>query len=201
MKRAIVIAAFVAAVLGALAIRVVVSGRAALAEGDDALQRGRSADAIRAYETAARWYLPLAPHVDEAYGALRRLASGPDPAIQLAAWRAIRGAARATRSLWTPHADDLAAADTAIANISAGVPQAATPELAWHRERLGRDSRPSGPLAAVAGFGILLWIGGAIALVRRGFDPAGRLIRGAAGLAGIAVTVGVGLWAVGLYNA
>ena len=74
VKRAIVILGFAVAVLGALAIRVVVEGRRALADGDGFLLRGRPADAIRAYETAARWYLPLAPHVDEAYRKLRALA-------------------------------------------------------------------------------------------------------------------------------
>lgn len=202
-KRAIVIVAIVAAVLGALAIRVVMEGKGALADGDDWLLRGRTAEAIKSYESAARWYLPLAPHVDAAYGKLRELAepATADPAVSLTAWRAIRSAARATRSLWQPHADDLAAADAAIAMISAGVPQAATADPAWHRERLAIDVRPSAGMAALAGLGILLWIGGAIGLVRRGIAPDGGLVRKAAGLAGIAIAVGLGLWVAGLYNA
>ena len=75
MKRPIVITAFVIAVLGALAIRVVIEGRGAIADGDAALAAGRPLDAIRAYEGAARWYLPFAPHVDAAYGKLRALAA------------------------------------------------------------------------------------------------------------------------------
>jgi hypothetical protein len=210
VKRAIVIGAVVVAVLGALAIRVVIEGRNALADGDAWMLRGKTGEAIRAYESAARWYLPLAPHVDEAYDKLRHLAEpsfdaapagGPDPAVQLAAWRAIRSAARATRSFYQPHAEDLAAADAAIAKISAGVPQGGGGDIAWHQERLARESRPSTGMAALAGLGILLWIGGAIALVRRGIDPGGRLVKRAAGVAGIILTVGVGCWAVGLYNA
>jgi hypothetical protein len=163
MRRAIVILAFVAAVLGALAIRVVVEGRGALAEGDELLARGRTAEAIRAYESAARWYLPLALHVDTAYEKLRMIAeqgtrssSALTPSSRLAAWRSIRSAARATRWLVTPHADDLAAADAAIASISAGLPGAATADPAWHAERLARDSRPSIGACVLASFGILL---------------------------------------------
>jgi hypothetical protein len=208
MRRAIVILAFVAAVLGALAIRVVVEGRGALAEGDELLARGRTAEAIRAYESAARWYLPLALHVDTAYEKLRMIAeqgtrssSALTPSSRLAAWRSIRSAARATRWLVTPHADDLAAADAAIASISAGLPGAATADPAWHAERLARDSRPSIGACVLASFGILLWIGGAIVLVRRGMDPAGKLVRRAAAASGIASLVGMACWAVGLYNA
>lgn len=200
MKRAIVIVAFVAAVLGAVAIRVVVEGRNALAAGDVSLQRGATGEAIRSYEAAARWYLPLAPHVDEAYAKLRELARSPEPAVSLAAWRAIRGAARATRSLWTPHASDLAAADEAISRISAGIPQAGTADPGWHRDRLAWDTRPSVGAATVAALGILLWLGGAILLVWRGIGPTGALIRSAL-IPAVAIILGLACWAGGLYNA
>jgi hypothetical protein len=201
VKRAIVIVAIGLGVLAALAIRVVVEGRAALAEGNKSLQRGRTAEAIRAYETAARWYMPLAPHVGEAYRELRALAASTDPAVALAAWRSIRSAARATRSLWTPHAEDLAAADAAIAAASARVPQAATADPVWHAERLARDPRASVGGLALAAAGILMWLGGALLLVRRGLDAGGALVRRPALASGIAILLGVACWAAGLYNA
>jgi len=201
VKRAILILAGVLGVPDALCIRVVIEGRNALADGDDARATGRMAEAIRAYETAARWYLPLAPHVDEAYADLRALAESKDPAVSLAAWRSIRAAARATRSLWTPHAGDLAAADAAIATASAAIPQAATAAPAWHRERLARDPRASIGALALAAAGIVLWLGGAVILVRRGLDAAGALVRRAAVASGVAIVLGVACWAVGLYNA
>ena len=206
VKRAILVLAIVVAAAGALAIRVVTEGRAALADGDAWMQRGRPADAIRAYETAARWYLPLAPHVDDAYAKLRTLAesrpagAAGDGAIQLAAWRAIRSAARSTRWLTTPHADDLAAADAAIARISASVPQAGTADVAWHAARLAHDGRPGIGLALLASAGILLWLGGAFVLVRRGITSTGTLVRRVAAPAGLAMIAGLACWAVGLYN-
>lgn len=180
MKRVILPVAVVLAVLGALAIRVVVEGRQALADGH--------------YETAARWYLPFAPHVDEAYAKLRTLTKSEDPAVQLAAWRSIRSAARATRSLWQPHAADLAEADAQIAKLSAAAPGGGKldgDKLAWHQERLARDVRPSLAAAILAGVGILLWVVGAFVLARRGAF--------AVGPTGV-VVLGLALWFVGLYK-
>ena len=180
MKRVVLPLAIVLAVLGALAIRVVVEGRAALAAGD--------------YETAARWYLPFAPHVDEAYAKLRTLTKSEDPVVALAAWRSIRSAARATRSLWQPHADDLAEADAQIAKLSAAAPGGGKLDgdrLAWHQQRLARDVRPSLVAAILAGVGILLWVVGAFVLARRGTF--------AVGPTGV-IVLGLALWFVGLYK-
>jgi hypothetical protein len=180
VKRVLPIVACVLAVLGAIAIRVVVEGRAALAEGD--------------YETAARWYLPFAPHVDEAYAKLRTLTKSEDPAVALAAWRSIRSAARATRNLWQPHADDLAEADAHIAKLSAAAPGGGKLDgdrLAWHKDRLARDVRPTLAAAILAGVGILLWVAGAFVLARRGtfaIGPTGVIV------------LGLALWFVGLYK-
>src|SRR5690242_13451581 len=116
------VAAIVVAVLAALSIRIVACGRSALGDGDDWMLRGKPIEAAGAYEAAARWYLPLAPHVDDAYAKLKKLAASDDPTVQLAAWRAIRSASRATAGLWTPHAADLADANAAIAKLEARQP-------------------------------------------------------------------------------
>lgn len=251
IRRIAIIAAFLVAGLAALAIRVVGEGRAALAVGNEAttscfptydarpanapdVNPGACRVAIDAYETAARWYLPLAPHVDDAYIRLAFIARRTDPATAqkgfadpgtaLAAWRAIRSAARATRSLWTPHADDLAAADAAIARLSAADPSsghagsgaatssgtegaaAATPDDAalrelWHETRLARDVRPSIGAGALAGLGVLLWLCGVVGLLRRGLDRAGAWVRRPAVVSATAIVLGVVLWFVGLANA
>jgi hypothetical protein len=213
VRRLLIVASLVLAGLGALAIRVVASGRAQLAAGDDAMARGKPAQAIRAFEASARWYLPLAPHVDAAYDRLRALATSEDPRTAIAAWRAIRGAARATRTLWTPHADDLATADAAIAKLAAADPEGAAVETAgeqpadvaareaWQRARLARDSRPSTGAAVLAGLGVVLWVGGTLVLARRGISTSGRLVRRPALAAGAAIVVGLVCWFAGLYNA
>lgn len=222
MRKAIVIVAIVVAALGAIAIRVVVEGRTALAAGDEAAAAGRIEDAIADWETAARWYLPLAPHVDEAYARLLDLATtttderapataarGPAAiARRLAAWRAIRSAALATRHLWTPHAEHLAAADAKIADLASRDPAgaaAAGPDAEtrnrFHSERLARDPRPGTGAVVLAIVGLAAWLAGIGIAIRRGIDDAGRLARRPA-LVGAALTLaGLAGWAVGLYNA
>lgn len=182
-NRIVAIAAIAFAVMAVIGLRAVVSGRRALADGDDWMLRGKPAEAIHSYEAAARWYVPLAPHVDAAYAKLRALATGPNA---LLAWRAIRSAARATRSLWQPHAADLAEADAQIAKLEAG----ATPEP-WFAGRLAEDPRPSIAMAALAALGILLALGGAAVVVFRRWSMR----------AGGIIVLGVVLWLVGLYNA
>lgn len=204
-RRVLIVVAIVLAGLGALAVRVVLEGRAALAEGDEALATKHPGDAIAAWESAARWYLPGAPHVDEAY---ERLVGFARQHHSIAAWRAVRGAALATRSLWTPHADELAEANAAIAELASADPEAALAggddrptRLAYHQGRLARDPQPSRPAAALAIAGIICWLAGIGVLIRRGVDAGGKLARRPA-ITGLAVVVGgILAWAVGLYSA
>jgi hypothetical protein len=80
-----------------------------------------------------------------------------------------------TRTLWTPHADDLAAANAQIAELasrdpagaSAGGPDAAT-RKAFHVARLAADARPSRGAAALLLFGVAAALAGITWLVRRG---------------------------------
>ncbi|HVK84991.1 MAG TPA: hypothetical protein VM513_12820 [Kofleriaceae bacterium] len=174
MKRRVLLAlALVIVGLAAVAIRVVVAGRGALAEGDAAAADGRVDDAIAAWERAARWYLPFAPHVDDAYARLVETAGKGRP-YALPAWRAVRSAALATRTLWTPHAGDLAEANAQIAELASrepagaasGGPDAATRKT-FHVAQLAHDPRPSPAMAWL----VLLVVGAGLAgiayLVRR----------------------------------
>ncbi|MBX3156956.1 MAG: hypothetical protein KF773_13360 [Deltaproteobacteria bacterium] len=229
MRRAwIAIAAAAVAILGVLALRVVVEGRAALADGDEAMAQRRPAAAIEAWERAARWYLPGAPHVDDAYDRLVRIAR-TDPRHALTSWRAVRSAALATRGLWTPHGDDLAEADAAIAKISSEDPEAAP--LAGAKRLppyddpggAGTDDassgRPTGATGADAAARLAFHrdrlarpvgpSGGAIALAVAGIVA---WLGGLAWLVGsgarrrpisgaVVAAIGVAVWAVGLYKA
>ena len=207
MKRALVILGIVIAGFGALAVRVVIEGRDALAAGDAAHAAKRTGDAIAAWESAARWYLPAAPHVDEAYARLTALAKA-DPKHALAAWRAVRRAALATRSLWTPHAAELATANTEIVRLSATHPEAAgaagqnvAERTAFYAARYAADARPAAGAVALAIAGILSWLAGIGVLVWRGFDAAGKLARRAVAVGAGLTVLGLVAWAVGLYNA
>ncbi len=194
MKRRWWIATIVVAGLASLGLRVVLEGRSALGRGDAALADNRPVDAIAEWEAAARWYLPGAPHVGEAYERLRRFAETHHSA---AAWYAIRSAARATRGLWQPHAGDLADADREITALAAADPERAPaggPDrakfAAWHAEQLARDPRPSTGSAVLAVLGIATWLAGMALLIRR--PSRLHLVIAAGGLAA---------WALGLYSA
>ncbi len=194
MKRALLPLAIAIAVLGALASRVIVSGRAALSAGDVAAAAGDLDLAIERWETAARWYLPVAGHVDDAYARLLELA-GKDHRHALAAWRAVRSAALATRGLWTPHARDLATANAAIAELASRDPEGAlaggadaAARKAFHTARLARDLGPSRGAVALFALGIACFLAG-IGLLLRKTGPS---------LVGAAVTVaGVIGWMIG----
>ncbi|CAN5348759.1 hypothetical protein BH11MYX1_BH11MYX1_56090 [soil metagenome] len=210
MKRGLAIAAIAAAVIGIIAVRAVRAGRRAIAVGDAFAEHHDTREAVRSYEAAARWYVPLAPHVEAAYRKLHALTGSPDA---LAAWRAIRSAARATRSLWQPHVEELAEADVAIAKAEARDPEAGIGPVfgsqrpsvearePWLDSRLRADSRPELWAAILASFGILAGLGGVGWLVWRGLDANGRVIRRPALAAGAVIAMGLACWLVGLYNA
>jgi hypothetical protein len=211
-KRKILVAAGCAAfVLAVLLMRVFWDGRAALAEGDAALERRDPAEAITRWRRAARWYAPGAPHVSAAYERLEELAAAAeeagDRATALEAWRAIRSSILATRSFYTPFPSKLERANAKIAELMALEPGPADAgdtvekRRAWHLALLQRDESPAlgWTLLALAGFG--LWIGGGFYFAFRGLDKEDRLVKRAAARAGIVIVVGLLVWMVSLYNA
>ncbi|HEY5935154.1 MAG TPA: hypothetical protein VIU61_10980 [Kofleriaceae bacterium] len=194
----LVILAIVLAGVGALGVRVIRAGQSALADGDAAIADQRPRDAIAAWEQSARWYFPAAPHVDDAYARLRTLAANNPRS--LAPWYAIRRAALATRSLWTPHAEDLAAADAAIAKL-ASAQQEDPSRLAWHEAQLAAPTRPGIGSTVLAVLGIVAWLTGIGVTLRRGLAEDGAWIKRPA-LVGLGIAAaGIAGWAAGLYTA
>lgn len=205
MRRKLAIAAAVTAiVVGVLVTRAIWEGRSALHDGDAAAAHGDTGAAIDLWRRAARWYVPLAPHVDDAYDRLEAAAVEADrrgqTETELAAWRGIRSSVLATRWLITPHADRLARADQRIASLMGSQPGSSGGE-AFYLEQLRREDAPSLPWVVVALGGFGLWIGGCAHFVRRGLDAEDRLIRRAASASGGMVVIGLVVWVVGLYNA
>lgn len=188
-------------------------GRAALDAGDKALANSDTAEAIAQWRRAARWYLPLAPHVSEAYDRLESLAKQAEKTAQiedaLAAWRGVRGSILATRSFYTPHSERLDPANRRIAALMAQqemrgpAPGDASREEreAWHYELLSRDGSPSVPWSVLALLGFALWIGGGVFFAMRGMNKEGRLVGQPAAIAGGCVALGLVIWLLGLYNA
>lgn len=227
MRRQLVTAAIVTAVvIGALVTRAIWEGRSALHDGDAAAERGDPGAAIDAWRRAARWYVPLAPHVGAAYDRLERMAGEAevhgDRVTALMAWRGVRSSVLATRWLVTPHADRKARADQHIAKLMSEepvwgqpVPEGADPtrlaapdagktpaeRQAFYAAQLARDPAPSLAWVIVALIGFGAWIGGCIRFARRALDADDRLVRRIAAEAGALVLVGLIVWLVGLSQA
>lgn len=209
-RRILVVAAVLGATLGVIVTRSFWGGITALSRGDDALTAGDSEEAIRHWRRAARWYVPAAPHVGQAYERLEELGQSAeaegDLRTALAAYTGIRSSILATRSFYTPHADRLEPANRKIALIMAKLEEprgedGGDERRRWHHERLAIDEAPSTAWTLLAVFGFVLWLGGAFAFALRGVDGEDRLVPRIAAYAGAAVALGLVVWLWGLYHA
>jgi hypothetical protein len=125
-RRALPFVLFALTIALALGGRGIVEGTASMRRSDDLFEQGDVDGSIAQAMRAARWYVPFAPHTTRAYDRLRAIAlraelAGDVETAQLA-WEAIRGAARSTRTLWTPFRDRLLEADDHLATILASKP-------------------------------------------------------------------------------
>lgn len=211
-RKILIVCGVIGLCLGVVVTRAVWEGRSALHDGDDAAARGDIHEAIAQWRRAARWYVPLAPHVGDAYDRLETAAQTAEKAgdltTALEAWRGIRGSILATRSFYTPESGRLEPANHNIARLMAKVEgntvdtgSTEAQRQAFHYALLERDESPSVFWAVVALLGFALWIGGAFGFALRGVSAEDRLVRRAAALSGAAVAIGLVIWLVGLYKA
>ncbi len=195
---------------GVVATRAVWQGRDALADGDRALAAGDREGAIRWWRRAARWYVPLAPHVAGAYDRLEALAgeaeAKADLATALAAWQGVRGSILATRSFYVPHEERLEPANRHIAallaRVEGGAPDPGKTEAeraAWHYGLLAVDGAPDVAWSIVALIGFFTWLGGGALFAWRGISAEDRLLVRPATTAWLLIASGLFVWLLGLY--
>jgi hypothetical protein len=213
LKRGAWIALVVAVFVGTAWVRVWFSARDELGRGVEAQQQARTADAIRHFQYAMRWYSPGAAAPRRAADALDVIATSAeqagDRAVALDALRALRGGIRATRSTYSPFGERAAAVDQRIARLMAaeqvGAPSARGRDAATleadHLRLLALDPSPSTGWSLVVLLGFFGWIGGAAMLITRGLDARVRPIRGPALRWGGVVVISFAAWVVGLMNA
>jgi hypothetical protein len=212
LRAALWTAAALGVVLGAASMRVVAAGEAEIAASTAALRAGDPRDATLHARRAAGWYAPGAPHVRVAYDRLIALATTAeglgDLETAVYAWNAVRSSAIETRWLVTPHAEDLARADQAIARLSVAAPRPpgtrVDPPAQLERaalEALARDEAPRVGWVAALVVAFVTWSSGAIWVVRRAVDATGRLAlsRAAPGL--LAIAAGLSLWLLAIWRA
>jgi len=199
-------------VVGAATARVIYSGEREIAASTAGLRAGDPHAATAHARRAAGWYAPGAPHVRVAYErlmALGKTAEGiGDREAALYAFRAVHIAATETRWVLTPHADDLLAADRAIARLSAAAPRPpgtrTEPPAKIEREQLealARDEAPRTPWVIALVAGATAWALGALWVVSRGITAGGR-VDAARALPGVVVAcAGIAAWLLAIWRA
>ncbi len=196
---------------GVITVRAMWEGKSALSQGDAAHLKGDSEEAVRWWRRAARWYVPLAPHVGRAYDRLRTLAQAAeikgDTELALSSWRGVRSSIRATRSFYTPYSEHVDEADQHIAALMASVETGASEgqilkeREAAHYQLLKLDQMPSVFWSLFALFGLACWIGAGFAFALRGVDAGDRLVPSAAAYSGAGIAFGLVVWLSGLHLA
>jgi hypothetical protein len=198
--------------LGAATLRVVTSGEREIAASTEGLRAGDAHAATEHARRAAGWYAPGAPHVRVAYERLRALATTAeglgDREASLYAWRAVRTASIETRWIITPHDEDRERADRSIARLEAAAPRPpgtrTEPPATVEREQLealGRDEAPRTPWVVALVVAAAAWIGGAVAVVRRGVTAGGQIAWARATPALVVTGAGIALWLLAIWRA
>ncbi len=196
-------------VLMVLAVRVAVSSRRELVQGDELSGRGDVAASVAHYRRAARWYVPFGPSSEAGLDALARIGSDAeaegDTALALSAYRSIRAAAIGSRSFYVPHADRLRDADEHIAALMASLPPPPIEASSSTEER--RDAHlalleaPVGPSpgwSVIALLGLATWVLGAFLFATRAFGDDDRLVAREARRWGTLFVAGLCLFVLGL---
>lgn len=199
-------------ILLALAVRVIGSARAELAEARTIDGRGETAQAVAHYRRAARWYAPLSPYPDEALTRLAEIGADAERAgdvdLALSAWRSIRAATLGSRSFYIPYEDRLHEADHHIAALMARLPpppidvrRSVEEREAAHLALLEADAGPSALPSLVAIVGLATWIAAAFLFATRAFGDDDQLVPREARRWGGVFALGLGLFVIGLWLA
>jgi hypothetical protein len=199
------------ALLSLMSVRAVLEARRQLTHAEAALAQRDLPRAVSHLRLSARWDSPGNVYAQRALTNLEQLASAAalrgDESLALRAYRAVHGSLHAARGVSIRHAELLARADAQIARLMARQPAAQSdaglsPEA---RERRYREllalktPRVLGVLLACGGF--FCWTLAFAALVLRGLDDEGRIVKAIARPSFLCLVFGWVAFAVGLHIA
>lgn len=170
-----------ACVLALVSVRVVLSAKRELEQGQQLLAAHDREGAIVHLRRAARWYAPLSPYHARALRLLWQQGEQAERAGEqesaLLAYRAVRGAILATRSLYVPERALLTAANERIASLMAhqevpGVDAGKSPEQlrGEHLALLEPIPGPNVFWSCVVLFGFVCWAFAAFTFSLRAID-------------------------------
>jgi hypothetical protein len=202
-------AALAACALALVAVRVVLSARAELAQAEQALSNHDEDAAIVHLRRAARWYAPGSPYHVRALEQLAQLGRAAeqrgDVQGALSAYRSLRGAIMAARSLYVPERARLDAANRRIAALMASLPAPGVDRgksrAQLEREHLALLRAIPGPntfWSCVVLLGFACWVGAAFAFSARAIDADDRWVAREARRWGSLIALGFGLFVLGM---
>jgi hypothetical protein len=208
-RKLLVITGLAIAALALVAARVAWSSRTRWRDAEARFSMGDTPGAIDRWGRAARLYAPGNPWSERSLARLDAIAleeeSRGHAELALSAWRELRVSIRATRSFYTPSRERLARADEHIARLAAASESAALDpgaDLAtrerWHARQLAIDDAPSVALSLLALAGLLLWLGGALGLLRNALDNHDRWLAGPALRWSLVIAVGFVAFVIGV---
>src|SRR5579883_2843132 len=194
--------------LGALALRVGISGRSCHQKAQAELAAGHIDEGIFWLGRSARWYLPFAPWVSTSLAELDQIGqkaiASHDIDVALAAYQEIRGATLGTRSFYTPYTQQLNAANQQIARLMAEKEAPLRPNdslqarIDFHTALLAKDEAPKVPFVLIALSGFALWVGAGFFFCFRAVDDNARLLHPQALRSLLAFAIGAALFLIGL---
>jgi hypothetical protein len=201
--------ALVAFVWSVVALRVVSSARQELIEADSCRARADIDCAIVHYRRAGRWYAPGSPYHVRALQHLAELGQQAeqqgDSERALLAYRSLRGAIMATRSIYMPEPARLKAANQRIAALMSELPapgmDAGKSKAQLQREHLALLEAVPGPnvfWTCVLLSGFFGWVAAAFAFSARAIDEDDRWVVPEARRWGALIALGFGLFVLGM---
>lgn len=169
-------------VIGSLFVRAWLDGRAQLREADAMAEAGDLDGEIRHLGRAARWRLPLAEHDELARARLHEIAERETKAghvgVALIAWRELRSAILATRTIDVVDPELLEIANTQIVRLmviearEAGI---TADSARWTAELTEDPVTTSRGRSLTAAACFAAWLVACIGFFMRGIDGKGRL--------------------------
>ena len=178
-------------VLSVAFVRVWTSARSELVQAQAAEAAGEIDRAIEHFQYAARWYTPFSSAPNDAIDALWRIAQDQEeqgqPERALKAYRRLRGAILATRSLYSPFEARRVSTNERIADLMADeqLRQGHATVAGRSRSELIRDHMAllEADPAPATGWSLLVvlffigWVAGGLATIYKGLDSSGRMRR------------------------
>ena len=173
-------------VLAVLSVRVCLEAKREIESAQRLDQAGDFREAIDHYRRALRWWFPMSPFEADAVEGLSRIArtreQAGDVPSALLAWRSLLGGISSTRSFVSRTPAEAGRAKAEISRLlsqgkaSEELRKAPTEAGGQRGGELGTTPpmAPNPIWGALLLFGFALWLASLVALIRRGFDEAGR---------------------------